>query len=132
MHNQRTMFLFKMHSIGSVRPVPRASALASQWWNGQPRQHPPASEQPQPQPQPSQEPQKPDHTLPEEDVVVMIQEEEMVLVRKQEEQQLEEAAAPEEVAAPEEAAAPEPECTEPECTVSAPSKPTPKPKKKRK
>ena len=33
------MFLFKMHSIGSVRPIPRASAMVNAgWWQAQEKQ----------------------------------------------------------------------------------------------
>jgi len=109
-----------MHSIGSVRPVPRVS---SHWWNN--------IQEPNPQ-----EPElKQMNQEPGEDVVV-IQEEEMVLVRNdpqnnRREPTQEEAAAPvqEEAAAPVQEA-PQPKCTEPESTTSAPPLSKSKPKKK--
>ena len=119
MHNRRsifkkTMYLFKMHSIGSVRPVPRAAALinananananaSANWWNRR-TQGPIQGQEPNPTPEPEKQASVPSVPMPGEDVVV-IQEEEMVLVRKQEEQQLEEAIAPEAAEAAE--AAPE-------------------------
>jgi hypothetical protein len=118
------MFLFRMHSIGSVRPVPRASAVANQWWGGgKPLQEP--MEQPEVEPTQNQ--------LEEEDVVV-IQEEEMVLVRKEQQQphQEEQESQPEEQPHQEEQESqpeeqpqqeqqePQPQCMEPESTVVEP------------
>ena len=106
------MFLFKMHSIGSVRPVPRASAVANQWWGT--RAHS----------EPMKQAIEPTHNQLEEDVVV-IQEEEMVLVRKEEPQPQ-----PEEQSQHKQEEQPQqPQCTEPESTVVAPSS---KPKYKKK
>jgi hypothetical protein len=131
------MFLFKMHSIGSVHPVPRAS---SHWWNNiqGPQLQGPQLQGPQIQGPQLQEPQLQE---PDEDVVV-IQEEEMVLVRNEPQEQgeqretiQEEEAAPIQDALVQDEApiqdalvqdeAPQPKCTEPESTTSAP-----KPKKK--
>ncbi len=136
------MFLFKMHSIGSVRPVPRAAALINanananpnaNWWNRR-TQGPSQGQELNPTPDPQkQEPekQKPEKQesvpTPGEDVVV-IQEEEMVLIHKNVEGEAAPQPEPEctepECTEPECTepgdAAPEPECTEPECTVSAP------------
>jgi hypothetical protein len=66
--NQTHMFLFKMHSIGSVRPVPRAAAVANaNMWG---------------KPPPTQKPEQgPTHPQNLDEDVVVIQEEEMVLVR---------------------------------------------------
>ena len=110
------MFLFRMHSVGSVRPVPRTSAMVNQWWGGNPVSQLPEATQEQAKEEPAPKKEA------EEDVVVMIQEEEMVLVRKE----LQEAPvqeAPVQEAPVQEV--PRPECIEPECTVSRP-----KPKKK--
>jgi hypothetical protein len=111
-----SMFLFKMHSIGSVRPVPRASALVNHWWNT-----------PTGLPQPPPSNQAPHATQePAEDVVV-IQEEEMVLVSN-ECPALNQDAPSQETETEEE---PRPQCMEPESTVSAPAPPSKsKPKKK--
>ena len=114
------MFLFRMHSVGSVRPRPPTAANAViRWWNN------PGSNEAQ-QPSEPSEPSEPQTfqapTEMEEDVVV-IQEEEMVLIRKEQQQDpAPTAAAPvEHVALPEAQEAPQPKCTEPETTVSAPA-----------
>ena len=130
------MFLFRMHSIGSVRPVPRASAVANQWWGGgKPLQEP--MKQPEVEPTQNQEEPTPSSSSSskelEEDVVV-IQEEEMVLVRKEQQQphQEEQESQPEEQPHQEEQESqpeeqpqqeqqePQPQCMEPESTVVEP------------
>ena len=129
-----TMFLFRMHSVGSVRSRPSAANALIRWWNnGDPdaaatsaeviseattseaeTSAPPTSEV-----ETSGLNQEPNEI--EEDVVV-IQEEEMVLVRKEHQEQ---APAPHEAQDP-----PQPQCIEPEPTVSAPAPSKFKPKKK--
>ena len=116
------MFLFRMHSVGSVRPKPTAANALIRWWNNAgvndeaTELAETASEAqdaaPDAAPQENQEPNE-----IEEDVVV-IQEEEMVLVRKEVQD-----------VAPHDP--PQPQCIEPEPTVSAPA-PSSKPKPKKK
>ena len=116
------MFLFRMHSIGSVRPVPRASAVANHLWNnkiGLPQ--PPSN-------------QDPDATQELDEDVVVIQEEEMVLVRNQS-PELNQEAPPQETEKEKETETeeePQPQCMEPESTVSAPSNAPSKSKPKKK
>lgn len=129
-NSKNPMFLFRMHSIGSVRPVPRASAVANQWWGGgKPLQEP--MKQPEVEPTQNQEEPTPSSSSSskelEEDVVV-IQEEEMVLVRKeqqprQEEQphQEEQEEQPHQEQQPQQPQQePQPQCMEPESTVVEP------------
>ena len=129
------MFLFKMHSIGSVRPVPRASAMANQWLGS--NRALPVRQESIKQSDPTNHPEPKSKEL-EEDVVI-IQEEEMVLVRQEQQQQPEEQQQqqPEEQTQeqvpqqdeqpqPEE---PQPKCSEPESTVVEPLS---KPKNKKK
>ena len=129
------MFLFKMHSIGSVRPIPRTTALVNHWWNNK------GVAQPSPQsghtlvsgsnpettlqmnPENPENPENTDNQEHEEDVVV-IQEEEMVLVRKETV-----ATEVQEAATEVQEEAPRPQCIETESTVMEPSS-KPKPKKK--
>ena len=122
------MFLFKMHSIGSVRPIPRASAMVNaSWWNRdqtqekkqEEQEQEQAQEQAQAQEQEKKEPQEEPNDLGEE--VVVIQEEEMVLVCKDSSAQ--DSSAQDSSAQDSSALNPQPACTEPESTVSAPSKP---------
>jgi hypothetical protein len=142
-----SMFLFKMHSIGSVRPIPRTTALVNHWWNNK------GVAQPSPQsghtlvsgsnpettlqmnPENPENPENTDNQEHEEDVVV-IQEEEMVLVRKETvATEVQEAATEVQETEVQEAAievqeeAPRPQCIETESTVMEPSS-KPKPKKK--
>ncbi len=144
-----------MHSIGSVRPVPRTTAMVNHWWNkGVAQSSQPAGptlvsvSNPEPTPQMKQE--NPDNQEPEEDVVV-IQEEEMVLVRKEtaatevqqeatevqqeatvqeEATEVQEEATVQQEATEVQEEAPHPKCIEPESTVKEPSLSNPKPKKK--
>ena len=113
------MFLFRMHSIGSVRPVPRASAVATQWWGA--RAQPEPTKQEEVDPTRRLEPTPP----PLEEDVVVIQEEEMVLVRKEQKQEQEQQQAQEQKQEQkqEQQQEPQPQCTEPESTVVEPSKP---------
>ena len=122
------MFLFRMHSVGSVRPKTSASNALIRWWNNADIEAaatseaatsaevisaPPTSEAATSAL--NQDNQDPNEL--EEDVVV-IQEEEMVLVRKEVQD-----------VAPHDP--PQPQCIEPEPTVSAPA-PSSKPKPKKK
>ena len=107
------MFLFRMHSVGSVRPVPRASAIVNttHWWNRgqteqvqvqvqdkeltQDKELEQSQEQSQGQGQEQSQgqgqdqgqdlQQKLDQEVPKDlgEEVVVIQEEEMVLVRRE-------------------------------------------------
>jgi hypothetical protein len=128
------MFLFRMHSVGSVRPRPTAANAIIRWWNNAgvndettelaETAESEAISEATPTSGLNQEPNE-----IEEDVVV-IQEEEMVLVRK--EQQDPAANAVEEAvpAQPVPEGPPHPQCIEPEPTVSAPAPSNSKPKKK--
>jgi len=119
------MFLFRMHSVGSIRPRLSVSDAMSKVCE---RKDVIANDA---EPHPESEKEDQNASEIQEDVVI-IQEEEMVLVRKESSPvhhpQAEEATAEE---APAEAPAeesPQPKCIEPEPTMSAPA-PAPAPSK---
>ena len=124
------MFLFRMHSVGSVRPKTSAANALIWWWNNNAGleatelAETPESEAQDAAPQENQEPNE-----IEEDVVV-IQEEEMVLVRKEQQDPASNAVEEAVPAQPVPEGPPHPQCIEPEPTVSAPAPSRSKPKKK--
>jgi len=124
------MFLFRMHSVGSVRPKTSAANALIWWWNNNAgleatelAETPESEAISEAAPISAATPtsglnQEPNEI--EEDVVV-IQEEEMVLVRKEQQDP---------AAQPVTEGPPQPQCIEPEPTVSAPAPSKSKPKKK--
>ncbi len=119
------MFLFRMHSVGSVRPRLSLSDAMSRLCENNDKTNQ------------NEIPKSDCNSIEIQEDVVVIQEEEMVLVRKEspepspvqeDEPVLEEAVAPVEAAPVEEG--PHPQCIEPEPTMS--SSPPPKPKTKQK
>ena len=123
------MFLFRMHSVGSIRPRLSVSDAMS---NACERKDVIVNDA-----EPTPEPEKEDQIASEiQEDVVIIQEEEMVLVRKESSPvhhpQAEEATAEEAPAESPAEESPQPKCIEPEPTMSAPAPAPSKPKNKKK